>query len=133
MFSAQAFGAGFGSSADLVVSDSPATRDNGVRVTYLGTNGYQFEFGAAADGGRPGGEGGDVPLLRQSLRRVHLLAGPGARRRSGQRPAALAGARGAECGGGVGGRGRAEDVRRSERRKRAPNWSVENSRTAGDT
>jgi len=44
MFSAQAFGAGLGSYADLVVSDSPATRDNGVRVTYLGTNGYQFEF-----------------------------------------------------------------------------------------
>ncbi len=44
-FSAQAFGAGLGSSADLVVSDSPpATRHNGVRVTYLGTNGYQFEF-----------------------------------------------------------------------------------------
>jgi L-ascorbate metabolism protein UlaG (beta-lactamase superfamily) len=44
MFSAQAFGAGLGSSADLVVSDSPATRHNGVRMTYLGTNGYQFEF-----------------------------------------------------------------------------------------
>ena len=43
-FSAQAFGAGLGSYADLVVSDSPATRHNGVRVTYLGTNGYQFEF-----------------------------------------------------------------------------------------
>ena len=44
MFSAQAFGAGLGSYADLVVSDPPATRHNGVRVTYLGTNGYQFEF-----------------------------------------------------------------------------------------
>lgn len=44
MFSAQAFGAGLGSSVDLVVSDSPPTRHNGVRVTYLGTNGYQFEF-----------------------------------------------------------------------------------------
>ena len=44
MFSAQAFGAGLGSHTDLVVSDSPATRHNGVRVTYLGTNGYQFEF-----------------------------------------------------------------------------------------
>lgn len=43
-FSAQAFGAGLGSYADLVVSDSPATLRNGVRVTYLGTNGYQFEF-----------------------------------------------------------------------------------------
>jgi L-ascorbate metabolism protein UlaG (beta-lactamase superfamily) len=44
MFSAQAFGAGLGSSADLAVSDSPATRHDGVRVTYLGTNAYQFEF-----------------------------------------------------------------------------------------
>ena len=44
MFSAQAFGAGLGSYSDLVVSDSPATLHNGVRVTYLGTNGYQFEF-----------------------------------------------------------------------------------------
>jgi L-ascorbate metabolism protein UlaG (beta-lactamase superfamily) len=43
-FSAQAFGAGFGSYTDLVISDSPATPRNGVRVTYLGTNGYQFEF-----------------------------------------------------------------------------------------
>jgi L-ascorbate metabolism protein UlaG (beta-lactamase superfamily) len=43
-FSAQAFGAGLGSYADLVVSDSPATPRNGVRVTYLGTNAYQFEF-----------------------------------------------------------------------------------------
>jgi L-ascorbate metabolism protein UlaG (beta-lactamase superfamily) len=43
-FFAQAFGAGVGSYTDLVVSDSPATRHNGVRVTYLGTNGYQFEF-----------------------------------------------------------------------------------------
>jgi L-ascorbate metabolism protein UlaG (beta-lactamase superfamily) len=43
-FSAQAFGAGLGSYAGLVVRDSPATRRNGVRVTYLGTNGYQFEF-----------------------------------------------------------------------------------------
>ena len=44
MFSAQAFGAGLGSYGELVVSDRPATRHNGVRVTYLGTNGYQFEF-----------------------------------------------------------------------------------------
>jgi L-ascorbate metabolism protein UlaG (beta-lactamase superfamily) len=44
MFSAQAFGAGLGSYADLVVSDSSATLHNGVRVTYLGTNGYKFEF-----------------------------------------------------------------------------------------
>jgi len=44
MFSAQAFGAGLGSYGNLVVSDPTATRHNGVRVTYLGTNGYQFEF-----------------------------------------------------------------------------------------
>jgi L-ascorbate metabolism protein UlaG (beta-lactamase superfamily) len=43
-FSAQAFGAGLGSYGDLVVSDSPATSRSGVRVIYLGTNGYQFEF-----------------------------------------------------------------------------------------
>jgi L-ascorbate metabolism protein UlaG (beta-lactamase superfamily) len=43
-FSAQAFGAGLGPYAHVVVSDSPATPRNGVRVTYLGTNGYQFEF-----------------------------------------------------------------------------------------
>ena len=44
-FTAQAFGAGLGSYVNLVVSDSPANPPrNGVRVTYLGTNGYQFEF-----------------------------------------------------------------------------------------
>ena len=43
-FSAQAFGAGLGSYSDLVVDDSPAARHNGVRVNYLGTNGYEFEF-----------------------------------------------------------------------------------------
>jgi len=43
-FSAQTFGAGLGSYTDLIVSDSPATPRSGVRVTYLGTNGYQFEF-----------------------------------------------------------------------------------------
>jgi len=44
-FTAQVFGAGLGSYADLVVSDSPANPPrNGVRVTYLGTNGYQLEF-----------------------------------------------------------------------------------------
>ena len=42
-FSAQAFGAGLDPYADLVVNDSAATPRNGVRVTYLGTNGYQFE------------------------------------------------------------------------------------------
>ena len=43
-FSAQALGAGLGSYSQLVVADSPGAVRNGVRVTYLGTNGYQFEF-----------------------------------------------------------------------------------------
>ena len=43
-FIAQAFGAGLGSYSHLVVSDSAGAVPNGVRVTYLGTNGYQFEF-----------------------------------------------------------------------------------------
>ena len=41
---AQAFGAGLGSYSHLVVSDSGAVSHGGVRVTYFGTNGYQFEF-----------------------------------------------------------------------------------------
>ena len=44
IFSTQAFGAGLGSYAQLVVADSPGAARDGVRVTYLGTNGYQFEF-----------------------------------------------------------------------------------------
>jgi L-ascorbate metabolism protein UlaG (beta-lactamase superfamily) len=44
IFSAQAFGAGLAPYSQLVVSDSPAIAHNGARVTYLGTNGYQFEF-----------------------------------------------------------------------------------------
>jgi L-ascorbate metabolism protein UlaG (beta-lactamase superfamily) len=44
IFATQAFGAGFGRYAYLVVSDSPASSRDGVRVTYLGTNGYQFGF-----------------------------------------------------------------------------------------
>jgi L-ascorbate metabolism protein UlaG (beta-lactamase superfamily) len=44
MLSANVFGAGLDRHAQLVVSDSRATPRNGVRVTYLGTNGYQFEF-----------------------------------------------------------------------------------------
>ena len=44
IFSAQAFGAGLDHYAQLVVNDSHATPRDGVRVTYLGTNGYQFEF-----------------------------------------------------------------------------------------
>ena len=43
-FTAQAFGAGLGSYSQLVVSDSAVPSRDGVRVTYLGTNGYQFEF-----------------------------------------------------------------------------------------
>src|SRR5919197_3962825 len=43
-FTAQVFGAGLDRYAQFVVSDSAATPRNGVRVTYLGTNGYQFEF-----------------------------------------------------------------------------------------
>jgi L-ascorbate metabolism protein UlaG (beta-lactamase superfamily) len=43
-FSAQAFGAGLAPYAHLVVNDSAGTPRDGVRVTYLGTNGYQLEF-----------------------------------------------------------------------------------------
>jgi L-ascorbate metabolism protein UlaG (beta-lactamase superfamily) len=40
-----AFGAGLAPYAHLVVADSPgAAPRNGLRVIYLGTNGYQFEF-----------------------------------------------------------------------------------------
>src|SRR5437879_7477008 len=42
--SAQVLGAGLGAYPKLVVADSAGTSRNGVRVTYLGTNGYQFEF-----------------------------------------------------------------------------------------
>jgi L-ascorbate metabolism protein UlaG (beta-lactamase superfamily) len=42
--SAQALGGGLGSHPHLVVTDSPGAMRDGVRVTYLGTNGYQFEF-----------------------------------------------------------------------------------------
>src|SRR5437016_5756139 len=42
--SAQALGAGLGPYPKLVVADSAGTSRNGVQVTYLGTNGYQFEF-----------------------------------------------------------------------------------------
>jgi len=48
VFSAQAFGAGLDHYAQLVVNDSHATPRDGVRVTYLGTNGYQFEFNGHA-------------------------------------------------------------------------------------
>jgi L-ascorbate metabolism protein UlaG (beta-lactamase superfamily) len=43
-FSTQALGAGLNSYADLIAKDSGTTPRNGVRLTYLGTNGYQFEF-----------------------------------------------------------------------------------------
>jgi L-ascorbate metabolism protein UlaG (beta-lactamase superfamily) len=43
-FTAQALGGGLGSHPHLVVADSPGAVRDGVRVTYLGTNGYQFEF-----------------------------------------------------------------------------------------
>jgi L-ascorbate metabolism protein UlaG (beta-lactamase superfamily) len=39
-----AFGAGLAQHAQLVASDSSLSRNNGVRVAYLGTNGYQFIF-----------------------------------------------------------------------------------------
>jgi L-ascorbate metabolism protein UlaG (beta-lactamase superfamily) len=41
---AQAFGAGLEPYSHLVVGDSAARTRDGVRVAYLGTNGYQFEF-----------------------------------------------------------------------------------------
>jgi L-ascorbate metabolism protein UlaG (beta-lactamase superfamily) len=40
----QAFGTGLNSYADLIVKDSGITPRTGVRVTYVGTNAYQFEF-----------------------------------------------------------------------------------------
>jgi L-ascorbate metabolism protein UlaG (beta-lactamase superfamily) len=43
VFSTQALGAGLDHYAQLVVNDSCPTPRDGVRVTYLGTNGYQFE------------------------------------------------------------------------------------------
>src|SRR5919197_6428869 len=47
-FTAQVFGAGLDRYAQFVVSDQAATPRDGVRVTYLGTNGYQFEFNGHA-------------------------------------------------------------------------------------
>jgi len=43
-FSTQVLAAGLNSHADLIARDSGITSRDGVRVTYLGTNGYQFEF-----------------------------------------------------------------------------------------
>ena len=47
-FTAQALAGGLGSYPDLVVVDSPGAARDGVRVTYLGTNGYRFEFAGHA-------------------------------------------------------------------------------------
>jgi L-ascorbate metabolism protein UlaG (beta-lactamase superfamily) len=44
VFSTQAFGAGLDRYSQLVLSDANTTLRNGIRVTYLGTNGYRFEF-----------------------------------------------------------------------------------------
>ena len=44
ILSAQAFGAGLDHYAQLIVNDSRAKPGDGVRVTYLVTNGYQLEF-----------------------------------------------------------------------------------------
>jgi L-ascorbate metabolism protein UlaG (beta-lactamase superfamily) len=44
LFCSQALAGGLDRWRELVVSDSAAPPRNGVRVTYLGTNGYQFEF-----------------------------------------------------------------------------------------
>ena len=43
-FAAQAFADGLIAYPQLVVADTPGTARDGVRVTYLGTNGYRFEF-----------------------------------------------------------------------------------------
>jgi L-ascorbate metabolism protein UlaG (beta-lactamase superfamily) len=43
-FSTQVLGAGLNSYGDLIAKDSGASSRDGVRVTYLGTNGYQFQF-----------------------------------------------------------------------------------------
>lgn len=43
-FTAQALAGGLDPYARLVLADSPGALRDGVRVTYLGTNGYQFQF-----------------------------------------------------------------------------------------
>jgi L-ascorbate metabolism protein UlaG (beta-lactamase superfamily) len=49
VFAAPAVGAGLGRYPDLVVSDTRhAPSPSGIRITYLGTNGYQFESGGHA-------------------------------------------------------------------------------------
>ena len=47
-FTAQAIAAGLSSYPGLVVADPPGATRSGMRVTYLGTNGYQFEFAGHA-------------------------------------------------------------------------------------
>jgi L-ascorbate metabolism protein UlaG (beta-lactamase superfamily) len=44
ILSAQAFGGALNPYAHLVAADSPGAVRDGLHVTYLGTNGYQFEF-----------------------------------------------------------------------------------------
>jgi len=44
MLSTQAFAGGLNPYARLVLADSPGATGDGVRATYLGTNGYRFEF-----------------------------------------------------------------------------------------
>ena len=44
MLATHAFGAGIASYGHLLVADAPGAARNGVKVTYLGTNGYQFQF-----------------------------------------------------------------------------------------
>jgi hypothetical protein len=44
MLSTQAFAGGLEPYARLILADSPGEARDGVRVSYLGTNGYQFEF-----------------------------------------------------------------------------------------
>src|ERR1051325_10321044 len=41
---ARALGSGISSYPHLLLADPPGSAPNGVHVTYLGTNGYQFEF-----------------------------------------------------------------------------------------
>lgn len=48
LLSTQAFAGGLDRYVQLVVSNSHVTPRNGVRVTYLGTNGYRFEFKGCA-------------------------------------------------------------------------------------
>jgi L-ascorbate metabolism protein UlaG (beta-lactamase superfamily) len=48
MLSTQVFAGGLEPYTRLILADSPGAVRDGVRVTYLGTNGYQFEFGGHA-------------------------------------------------------------------------------------